>query len=96
MHRGLEAIVIALIFATMWSVVQYYAVVIRGQLEYALVSAHRVSAYFLLVSSSPGEFLNRTISLPEARAGLGEFSVVVLVPDREARDFEAVVLSFEP
>jgi len=96
MHRGLEALAIAFIFSVTVSLAARYVATIRPQTEYALVSAGRASAYYLLLSRSPEDFQARILTLPEARPEYGEYSVVVLVPDPQSRDLVPVVVSFEP
>jgi len=94
MNRAVEAAAIAFIFSLFFSVATMYALTVRPRGEYALASAARVSAYNLLFSPTPDSFLNKTLSLPEARIGYGEYTVVVLIPT--AFGFEPVPVHFEP
>jgi|GEM_PF-4799904 len=94
MHRGLEAVAIALIYIIAFPVAARYVASIRAQREYALISAARASAYFLLLSADSDAFINMTRTLPEAQLGLGEYTVIALIPERG--DFAAVAVHFKP
>ncbi|RLF01547.1 MAG: hypothetical protein DRK00_11240 [Thermoprotei archaeon] len=94
MNRAIEAVAIALVFAYLVGAASRYVVVWRRGHEYALASACRASAYYLLTSNSTSVLEDRLSSIPEARVGLGEYSVAILVPN--STSYEVVVVEFEP